>query len=433
MEEKNMTTKAQNNDLPAATMSPDPDRPYASARYAVNDGYKAWILFAIILLGVCAVAAFVFAQEPQTQHRRYHVTNLDSLGGLVSRGNSINDRTWVAGYSNLAGDQSRHAVLWRHGSILDLGTLGGPNSTVPWPVKDDRGIIVGIAQTATPEPLGEAWSSSAFYTGPNSTGYINLGFVWEHGHMTALPTLGGDNSFATGANNEGEIVGWAENTCHDPTCVPPQVLQFRPVIWQAAHPEKIRELPLFREDTSGAATAINDDGQVVGISGICDQAIGRYTARHAVLWENGKVTDLGNLGARWWNTPMAINQQGDVAGFAGDPSDRQGNILHAFIWTRQNGMRPLPPLPGHVYSEADGINANRQAVGISCDASFADCRAVVWENGFVTDLNALKQSDYGFRLEQGKDINDEGEITGRAINPTTGERRAFVARPVFQR
>ena len=31
----------------------------------------------------------------------------------------------MAGYSNLAGNQSRHATLWLHGSAFDLCTLGG--------------------------------------------------------------------------------------------------------------------------------------------------------------------------------------------------------------------------------------------------------------------------------------------------------------------
>ena len=40
-------------------------------------------------------------------------------------------------------------------------------------------------------------------------GYQNpeLGFVWQNGVMTALPTLGGNSSFATGANNLGQVVG----------------------------------------------------------------------------------------------------------------------------------------------------------------------------------------------------------------------------------
>src|SRR5437870_3256750 len=63
----------------------------------------------------------------------YTVTDLDTLGGTVARGNSINNAGWVSGYSNLPGDTSRHAALWRNGTAIeDLGTLGGPNSSVTW-------------------------------------------------------------------------------------------------------------------------------------------------------------------------------------------------------------------------------------------------------------------------------------------------------------
>ncbi len=391
----------------------------------------------VILAAVCcgATLAPVLAQGPvQTKAKlQYQVSNLATLGGTSSGGNSINNQTWVAGYSRLAGNQSRHATLWRDGSLLDLGTLGGPNSSVTWNVKDTGGVIVGISQTATPEPLGEYWSSAAFYGPPYNIGFINLGFVWEQNQMRGLPTFpGGNNGFATGANNLRQVIGWAENGVHDGACVSPQVLQFRPAMWTLGPPDQIQDLPLIPGDTSGAATAINDNGQIVGISGICDQAVGRHTARHAVLWENGGVTDLGNLGAQWWNTPTAINQRGDVVGFDGDPAFVEGDIVHAFMWTREDGIRHLKPLQGrspkHVDSEAYGINEARQVVGISCDANFVDCRAVIWDHGNTpTDLNELKGS-YSARLESAKDINDNGEIAGRAIDGN-GVRTAYLAIP----
>ena len=391
----------------------------------------------IILAAACCGAALTPAQAQGPQavkaKTQYQVSNLPGLGGTSSGGNSINNQTWVAGYSRLAGDQTRHAALWRSGLLSDLGTLGGPNSSVTWNVKNTEGVIVGISQTADPEPLGEFWSSSAFYGAPFNIGFINLGFVWEQNQMRGLPNFpGGNNGFATGANNLRQAVGWAENDIHDPTCVSPQVLQFRPAMWTLGPPDQIQDLPLISGDTSGAATAINDNGQIVGISGICDQAIGRHTAKHAVLWENGGVTDLGNLGAEWWNTPTAINQRGDIVGFAGDPAFVEGDIVHAFMWTKEDGIRQLKPLPRrtppHVDSEAYGINEARQVVGISCDANFVDCRAVVWNHGNTpTDLNDFKGS-YGPRLESAKDINDNGEITGRAID-TAGVRTAYLAEP----
>src|SRR6266487_4289823 len=403
---------------------------------------KASHICLTILIAACCGAALAQAPAPaQIQAKakvQYHVSNLDTLGGTNSAGNSINDQSWVAGYSRLTGDQARHATLWRNGSTAeDLGTLAGPNNTlnsnVTWNVKNTAGIIVGISQTATPEPNGEHWSSAAFYGG--AFGFINLGFVWEQGQMRGLPPFpGGNNGFATGANNLGQVVGWAENGVHDPTCCCTQVLQFRPAMWTLGPPDQIHDLPLIPGDSSGAATAINDNGQIVGISGICDQAVGRHTAKHAVLWENGKVTDLGTFPAAWWNTPTAINQHGDVVGFAGDPAFVEGDILHAFIWTKDNGIKDLKPLrgrvPQHVDSEAYGINEAGQVVGVSCDADQVDCRAVVWDHGvYPTDLNDLK-GDYSGILASAKDINNKGEITGRAVDPNTGALIAYLAVPV---
>ena len=384
-----------------------------------------WLLRVPLSIFLIAVGCGLLGASQHQQ--QYTITDLPSLGGTNSRANSINNRTWLAGYSNLAGNQSRHGALWRHGALTGLGTLGGPNSAVTWSVKGDSGIVAGIAQTAAPDPLGEAWSSAAFYPPPNNTGFINLGFVWENGTMRALPTLGGNNGFATGANSRGQIVGWAENSVHDPTCVPPQQLQFRPVVY-GPNANQIREFPLPAGDTSGAATGINEQGQAVGISGICDQAVGRYTAAHALLWEkNGQIVDLGNLGALFWNTPTNINQRGDVVGFAGAPNDPDGNFLQAFIWTREGGIRPLGFLPGDVHSEAYGINEKRQVVGLSCDAD-GNCRAFIWENGVMRDLNDFKQPSYTATLEQARDINEAGEIAGRSLDPTTG-RKAFLATP----
>ena len=401
---------------------------------------KSRQLLVVALIAVCAGAALAPRDAQALQATRaktqYSVSSLPGLGGTSNGGNSINDQTWVAGYARLS-NRNRHAALWRSGLLSDLGTLGGLNSSVTWNVKNTAGIIVGISQTADPQLLGESWSSAAFYSTPNNVGYINLGFVWQNNQMRGLPNFpGGNNGFATGANNLGQVVGWAENGVHDPTCCCTQVLQFRPAMWTLA-PDQIHELPLISGDSSGAATAINDNGQIVGISGICDQAVGRRTARHAVLWQNGTVTDIyPNAAAPWWNTPTAINQRGDVVGFAGDPAFVEGDVVHAFMWTREDGIRQLKPLPNrtpkHVDSEAYGINEARQVVGVSCDADQVDCRAVIWDHGTTpTDLNDLKGS-YSAFLASAKDINNKGEITGRAFDPTTGALIAYLAVPVSQ-
>lgn len=350
-----------------------------------------------------------------------------SLGGTNSRGYAINNRGWVAGFSNEAGNTSRHAVLWRDGALTDLGTLGGPNSAVFWPGINNRGLVVGIAQTADPEPLGEAWSCSAFFPGATGTGRICLGFVWKDGVMSALPTLGGNNGYATAVNSRGRVVGWSETPVHDPTCVAPQVLQFRATLWIPRHDRK-RELPPLPGDSTSAATAINDRGQVVGISGDCDVAVGRFSARHAVLWQHGVARELPNLGGISWHTPTAINDRGDVVGFSNPPGDPNGEfIAHAFRWNRHDGIRDLGTLPGDATSQALGINGRGQVVGLS---SGAITRAVIWHHGDPIDLNTLVGPGFADRLVTAAHINDRGQITGRLLELSTNRTLMFIATPV---
>ncbi len=422
---------------PSALMISGGTQAPPDGRHSLDAGYKTAIqrigrkascLLMAMLFSACLGS--VLAQTAAAQ--QYQVSYLDSLGGTNSRGNSVNNRGWIAGFSRLSGDRNRHATLWHNDSIIDLGTLGGAekNSSVVWPVKNNRGFIAGISQTDTPEPNGEGWSCSAFFSGPFRVGYTCLGFIWKDGVMRRLdPLTGGNNSFATGADNQGQVVGWAENGVHDTSCTNGQVLQFRPVVW-GPETGQISELPLIEDDSSGAATAMNNRGQVVGISGTCDQAVGRRTAKHAVLWDKGKAINIGNLGAELWITPMAINEQSEIAGFgATSGDDLDGNFLRAFRWTKKDGMTLIDPLPltGHVFSQATAINERGQVVGSSCTID-GDCRAFIWEDGVLKNLNDLAPGFDGV-LVNAQDVNDRGEITGRAFDPATGQLRAFVAVP----
>lgn len=390
------------------------------------------ILFSVFSANVLAQADARRCDEP----RSYAVRALASQGGNLDRGNSINNDGWVSGYSATP-ENVRRATLWTNDSAapIDLGSLGGSDgySSVVWPVKSTTGRIVGITQTSITDPNGENWSCSPFLygTATNPTGKTCVGFVWEDGEMRPLPTLGGPNGFAAGANNRGQITGWAENLVRDPRCVAPQVLQFRPVIWGPRR-NQITQLPLFPGDSSGAATAINNRGQAVGISGICDQAVGRYTAAHAMFWENGRGIEIvGSKGGPYWDTPMAINNRGEVVGFVGRDNDPDGNQFRAFYWSKRLGFRYLKPLPGYDgYSEARGLNDRGQIVGISCTVAAAACRPVLWQNSRATPVDVdLLAPEYDGTLMTAQDINDDGEITGRA-NAATGERVAFLAVPV---
>ena len=115
-----------------------------------------------------------------------------------------------------------------------------------------------------------------------------------------------------------------------------------------------------------------------------------------MLWENGGVTDIcPTAPAPWWNTPTAINQRGDIVGFAGDPAFVEGDILHAFMWTREMASDTQTftrRTPEHVDSEAYGINEARQVVGVSCDANFVDCRAVIWDHGTHPQTSTISKA-----------------------------------------
>jgi probable HAF family extracellular repeat protein len=393
---------------------------------------------AIVILAMCGCSIETNVAEPSTSPAvlaaaaSYRLAKLPSLDGALSRGMAINDRSWVAGWSDRA-DGTRHAALWRNGAVTDLLTLGGPSSTVAWPGLNDQGMVVGISQTAEVDPLNEDWSCEAGGFLPGSTNLICRGFVWSEGSMQELPTLGGHHGFAAGVNNRGQVVGWAETPVHDPTCTGTQVLQFLAVVWEPKKNKiKTRELPPFPGDATSAATAVNDRGEAVGISGDCDQAVGRFSARHAVLWsKNGKVTEIPNLGGVTWHTPMDISESGDVVGFSNPPGlgDPEGEFIsHAFLWRRGSATAiDLGALPGDPFSEAFAINERGQVVGVSFGGANGS-RAFLWQDGVMTDLNDLAPGNLDV-LVSAQDINDEGRITGRLRDHATGETLAFVATP----
>jgi len=380
-----------------------------------------------IAAAVCGVliAQSSLAAPPQTT---YQVKVLSDAG---ASGNSIDDLGLTSGSHTLADNVTLHATLWVFGQQVDLGTLGtgvGLSSRVQWPVKSDRALISGISLTDKLDPNKEGWSCGFFLPNPNFN--VCLGFVWDPQteKMRALPTLGGTNGFATGTNNLGETVGWAENTVHDPSCILPQVLQFKPVVW-THQGEAIQALPLIAGDTSGAATALNNRGQIVGLSGACGFAVGATTGKHAVLWDNGVAIELKNPNkAPYWNTPMMINERGDVVGFAGVPGDPDGNFTPPFMWTREVGWQFLPLLTGDIAGVATSINEHRQVVGYSNDAN-GNFHAWIWENGVTTNLNEVIEPGSGLAGSIGFafDINDLGEITGATTSGPTGQ--AFVAIP----
>jgi probable HAF family extracellular repeat protein len=298
------------------------------------------------------------------------------------------------------------------------------------PVKDDRGFVVGVAQIAAVDPLNELWGTTFVCTPSMSCqGWQNLlrGFLWENGVMTALPTLGGNNSGALGVNDSGQVVGAAETANQDPNCAPPQVLDFKAVVWGPRRGQ-MEVLPVFPGDSVAVALAINDTGQVVGSSGLCQGPPSGLALRHAVLWQHDTVIDLGSLGGVMLNAANAINNLGQVVGQSDLPGDA---VTHAFFW--QNGvMTDIGTLPWDSNSIAYDINDKGQVVGVSCDVNF-NCRPFLWDDGVMIDLNTLIPPNSPLHLTFGAGINDRGEISGTACvlsnGVCTNEVPAFLAVP----
>jgi probable HAF family extracellular repeat protein len=374
------------------------------------------------------------SQSPQVTH--YRLIVMGTLGGPNASGISDNQQGWVSGFSLLSNNATVHAALWYPlaASALDLGTLGGVNSAVEWP-NHATGEVVGISQTAQVDPLNEQWSCSY----PAGGGFLPYtgnecrGFVWRSGHMIPLGTLGGNNSFAAGSNDVGDVAGWAETATHDPTCTTPQVLQFEGVVWnQAGIPSVMPPLP---GDSDSAATSVNDSGNAVGISGICQNAVGALSAKHMVIWRSGVANKIPGLGGAAWNTPEWINNLDEVVGFSDLPGDDNGSNFnaHAFLWTPTTSTIDLGTFSTDVISYAYSVNDRGVIVGQSCSAGCATSRAIVYRGGKMYDLNTLVEpANSAYYLLFANDVNDAGQITGGALDTTTNSLVAFRLIPVSQ-
>jgi probable HAF family extracellular repeat protein len=380
---------------------------------------SAWLLAA---LAVPLTAAAQDTQQRTLPAVQYTITDLGTLdGGTFSQPFFIDRYGLVSGSASLP-DGTQNAVLWLNGQMKDIGApgLGGPNSIAF--VDNESSRAVGEAETSTSDPNGEDFCGFG-------THLTCLPFLWQAGGMIQLPTLGGNNGVAQAISNRGEVAGFAENSTPDPGCPAPQVLHFKPVVWEKG---LIHKLPTFGGDPDGVAQQINDNGEVVGGSGTCAAFNANFLYNlvpvHALLWEKGKATNLGNLGGETGqaggNIAYDINNQGQVVGNSDLPGD---TTFDAFLWTRKTGMQDLGTLSGDVASVSLSINDAGSVVGASLDANF-DPRAFLWEKGVMTDLNTLIAGDSPLYLLTGCSINSRGEITGLGLT-STGETHTYLARP----
>ena len=370
------------------------------------------------ILGVTTVVLACFSDA--VAQASYQVTDLGTLhDGYFGCTMGLNNHGWTETQYGLL--ESGKLVKGRlainvGGSTLDLGTLGGPNSwDNPFGGEvNDRGELVGYSETSVPDPDGEDVCGFG-------TGLICRPFLWKNGHMSALPTLGGNNGQASAMNNHGQITGFAENGIVDSTC-PPNKTNNRiqlPVLWENGKPQA---LPTLIDDTDGEANAINELGQAVGNTGTCGGA-----TNHAVSWENGAASQLFDYGT--FALAFGINDQGQIVGMVGSP---ETPTFYAALW--QNGaITNLHTLPGDFAAIASGINNHGQVVGSTLDSSFNWSHAFIWQDGVMTDLGTLFPSTANLLPTMANQINERGQIVGMGTvlsGPHTGETHAFLATPV---
>jgi probable HAF family extracellular repeat protein len=232
---------------------------------------------------------------------------------------------------------------------------------------NDRGNAVGWSNT-TANPVDSASVVHATYFGRR--GAIDLG------------TLGGRRSRAYAINDRDVVVGVSELS--DGT-----QRAFR-------YSGRMEPLATLMGGTYSIAFDINHAGLIVGASGVPSSA--NRPRAHAVLWIKGVPRDLGALEEDGNSIAYAVNDHGDVTGV----SDLDGEET-VFLY-RQAMMRDL-----HIDGHAFAINNARDIVGTLTPPERGRPRGFLWRDGVLRDLNTLLVTDT-YRIEVAYRINDRGQI-----------------------
>ena len=156
------------------------------------------------------------------------MTDLNTVAGTKGSAAAINSAGQIAGGSTITAGSTGHAVLWVNGVMTDL-TPGQGSSAAGI---NDLGEVVGTLSDWT-------------------------GFLWRNGTITSLGQLAGGASSASDINDAGQVVGWSHST---------HVTQLGPMahafLWQDGMMTDLGVLPGGFDESW--ATAINNDGQIVG-------------------------------------------------------------------------------------------------------------------------------------------------------------------------
>jgi probable HAF family extracellular repeat protein len=331
-------------------------------------------------------------------------------------------------------------------TLTDIGVLPGMDTSQAQAVSSS-GLVVGFSAQ-----LGH-------YA---STGGPVHGFLYKDGTLTDLGSVGDYPSvLPLSVNDSGQVVGFEYAAGKDS---PPAAFIFQNGVMQ------------FAFGGQGIASAINDQGQYVGLSnfvstlGAGDQGLlgsgQTYSALenppgqqagafgisahglvagatlndndfYPVIWQDGVPTVIPlpePFGVGW---AWAINDSGEAAGFIAQIAKKE-SLLNAALFTSTTVTNIGALLPGES-SIANGINSSGWVVGVKGAAEIGGELYCVFEPfdatqtpflyiaGKVYDLNTLVDGATGWTLAYATGINDAGQIVG--AGDLNGVQRAFLLTP----
>ncbi|HYK34510.1 hypothetical protein [Alloacidobacterium sp.] len=302
--------------------------------------------------------------------------------------------------------QENHSSKQPRYRLIDLGTFGGPAGYLQNGfdgILNNHGTLVGWANTSTPDPL--------CLTAPNC--FQSHAFRATNGHVTDLGTLpGGDTSEAFWATESGLIVGLSQNGEFDPLV--DGFPEIRAVLWQKGKITDLGTLPDGGYES--LAAAVNNYGQVVGfaLNTIPDTCslVGFSTQTRAFRWQNGTMEDLGTLGGPDANAEL-INDRGQIAGASYTDSINPATgcpEIRPFLW--QNGsMLDLGTLGG-TSGDVRSMNQWGQVAGFSNLSGDQTFHPFLWSRRHLIDLGT-----FGGDTGEPNWINDWGDVVGKADLP----------------
>jgi probable HAF family extracellular repeat protein len=317
--------------------------------------------------------------------------------------------------------------------LIDLGTLGGTNSGIffessPQNVLSNQGIVAACADTSIGNPDYPNFNPvpgllSGVPGGPLPDPFTFHTLRWENGKSTDLGALPGVNSSCPAhISHNGLIVGASSNGAIDPITGWPEE---QAVLWKDGQVISLGNLGGYESYPS----AVNNRGQVVGqaTNGIPDpfDVFGFGQQSRAFLSENGVMQDLGTLGG-----PDAlgvdINDRGQVLGISfinSIPNPTTGfPTADAFLW--ENGkMTDIPDPLGGTGVNAFYLSAKGQVLGrANLPGDIGEQgHPFLWEKGVFTDLGT-----FGGTSGSAVEINAAGQIIGTANYPGDIKFRAFL-------